>query len=842
MHIHRLQLCAMGPFPGSVDIDFDALGPGALFLIDGPTGAGKSTLIDALVFALYGDVAGSDSDRERLRCDFADPAAQTYAEVEFSTSAGRYRVRRSPEFLRAKVRGQGTTKEKAAVALWRVLGQESVEPISARHGEDEPMITEAIGLTKSQFLQTVVLPQGEFARFLRAESADRQPILERIFATAIYRKIFEEFEQRRMAATRSSEQRHDDFVNALYGLRGRCDRAGLRELVADVELTPHIWPEVRQRLRDVVHQEHQAAQVTQARATSALASATVLAEQATAAHAARQALDSGRRALDMAQGALDQLMAQAPAGSADLASMADEQSAAFVEGKLVQLREVASARDALPKLQEQLDLHTTTRDRLHGELASLEAELHVELPQELAQAAAALHGHIALLNDQARAAQEQVRRLQHERFSGMAYELSQGLHAGDQCPVCGSTDHPAPARVPATVVTAADIAASTDQASSAEEAYVGVTAQAARLIPTDLDLTSITASTAGGGDVQHVLDRLAQVNGRINAAREFHVQLTERMHQVVMTIDQVDADYRVAQAHAHALAEAAGVVGLDLGHEQRRWQDSQQWLDRVRQARDKVTAQREFVEQLAATIPSEALPDLETIQAHLAQAQSTSTQATSDADAARALERAIEQLSDQVEVAYGAWNGAMETAAPLVRICRALSAGPGGQALGAYVVQQAFDEVVDAANARLMAMLGSQFQLVTTQERTGTKRTGLGLGLKVRDLRSDTERRTTTMSGGETFCASLALALGLADCVRAYAGGVEIDTLFIDEGFGALDADLLGDVMNELSRLRADGRTVGIISHVAELKRMVQERIDVQPAASGSVVEVTWMA
>jgi exonuclease SbcC len=161
--------------------------------------------------------------------------------------------------------------------------------------------------------------------------------------------------------------------------------------------------------------------------------------------------------------------------------------------------------------------------------------------------------------------------------------------------------------------------------------------------------------------------------------------------------------------------------------------------------------------------------------------------------------------------------------------------------LSAYVVQRAFDEVVEAANTRLAAMLGGHFRLVTTQERTGSRRTGLGLGLKVRDLRTDTERRTTTLSGGESFCASLALALGLADSVRAHAGGVEIGMLFIDEGFGALDIERLGDVMAELLRLRADGRTVGVISHVTEMKRAIPERVDVLPADSGSTLSVRWM-
>jgi exonuclease SbcC len=139
-------------------------------------------------------------------------------------------------------------------------------------------------------------------------------------------------------------------------------------------------------------------------------------------------------------------------------------------------------------------------------------------------------------------------------------------------------------------------------------------------------------------------------------------------------------------------------------------------------------------------------------------------------------------------------------------------------------------------------MLDGRFELQATEARTSRKLTGLGLGLEVRDLRTDTVRKTSTLSGGESFCASLALALGLADTVRAHAGGIEIGMLFIDEGFGSLDVDRLDDVMSELTRLQADGRTVGVISHVTEMKRTIQERIDVQVLGphSGSTLSVSW--
>jgi exonuclease SbcC len=164
------------------------------------------------------------------------------------------------------------------------------------------------------------------------------------------------------------------------------------------------------------------------------------------------------------------------------------------------------------------------------------------------------------------------------------------------------------------------------------------------------------------------------------------------------------------------------------------------------------------------------------------------------------------------------------------------------QPLSAYVVQTMFDEILQAANRRLQVMLDGRFSLQATERRTGNARLGQGLGLEVVDQRTDTVRKTATLSGGESFCASLALALGLADTVRSHAGGVELGMLFIDEGFGSLDGHRLDEVMAELLRLRSDGRTVGVISHVSEMKKGINERIDVTSldGRRGSTLSVSW--
>ena len=214
MRIHHLTMTGVGPYAGKERIDFDAVGASGRFLLTGPTGSGKTTIIDAIVFALYGEVADpADSSRERIRSTLAGPQDPTAVELVFSTSAGVYRVRRTPAYERAKRRGQGTTTQNATVRLWhlaQVDGEPLDEPVT-RVGEADAQIARVVGLSREQFTQTVVLPQGKFARFLRAESSQRQGLLRDVFGTGIYDAIQDCLIQASRARTRQVEQAATDL-------------------------------------------------------------------------------------------------------------------------------------------------------------------------------------------------------------------------------------------------------------------------------------------------------------------------------------------------------------------------------------------------------------------------------------------------------------------------------------------------------------------------------------------------------------------------------------------------------------------------------------------------------
>ena len=231
MRIHHLTMTGVGPYAGKERIDFDAVGASGRFLLTGPTGSGKTTIIDAIVFALYGEVADpADSSRERIRSTLAGPQDPTAVELVFSTSAGVYRVRRTPAYERAKRRGQGTTTQNATVRLWhlaRVGGEPLDEPVT-RVGEADAQIARVVGLSREQFTQTVVLPQGKFARFLRAESSQRQGLLRDVFGTGIYDAIQDCLIQASRARNRQVDQAATD-LRAQVGVLVRHPRLADRE-------------------------------------------------------------------------------------------------------------------------------------------------------------------------------------------------------------------------------------------------------------------------------------------------------------------------------------------------------------------------------------------------------------------------------------------------------------------------------------------------------------------------------------------------------------------------------------------------------------------------------------
>ncbi|MFE9051683.1 MULTISPECIES: AAA family ATPase [Streptomyces] len=998
MRLHRLSITAFGPFGATQEVDFDALSSAGLFLLHGPTGAGKTSVLDAVCFALYGAVPGArQSPGASLRSDHAPVDLPTEVQLELTVGGRRLEVTRSPAQPRPKKRGDGFTMEKAQSRLRGYDPERGWHALSKSHQEIGEELTQLIGMSRDQFCQVVLLPQGDFARFLRSDAEARGKLLGRLFDT----RRFAAVEERLAELRRGAEARVTAADERILALAQRIAQAagpagaeatpvaarpgepGLAEAVLewaaiarstarerlDIAHRVVAWAEDRQRearhALDAVRElarlqqryeetrlrsaaleerrpEHDRCQkeLERARKADRVAPALELREEAERAYrAASDGLGRARALLspelrDVGADRLAELERkfQQELYALDAAREAEERSAR-IEGERVRLNREAQADDELIREADVwLADWDSTRAALKGRIdASQEAATRAEqLAGLLAPARRRLDAagrRDALATDVQQAeerltgAREQeldARKswldLRERRLRGIAAELAAGLVAGEPCTVCGSADHPVPASPGdghvdrATEERALAAQQSAEEARARAEQQLGLVRERHAAAETEArgDDASASSTVAELGELvdrltgehaeahrlaaatnparealtaaerEHTerLEQRQQAHGRMSArtaAREAldaeqarleeqiaaargespsvaaHAErLTRRVARLADAAEAVRTEQDAAQRRKEAddrLSDAAFRAGFDtpeaaaatlldaaaqrdLQHRIDTWQAEAAAVADRRAERDA----REAAEQPAAQ-PSAAQGEFETAEWLLREASSALAAAD---ERCGELTRLSRQAADEVR-RLGPVRQEYDRIARLAGLAAGTSAdNERKMRLEAYVLAARLEQVAAAATARLQRMSSGRYTLVHSDARTGGRRAGLGL--HVVDAWTGSERDTATLSGGETFFASLALALGLADVVTEEAGGVRLDTLFIDEGFGSLDDQTLDEVLDVLDSLRERDRSVGIVSHVADLRRRIPVRLEVVKERQGSSV------
>jgi len=919
----RLSLEAFGPYAGRQELDFADLGDQSFFLIHGPTGAGKTSILDGISYALYGQTSGGQRETRDLRSHFAAADTPTRVTFDFALGGKTYRVERTPEQQVPKLRGGGTKKQLYAAHLWELVGGTEVPLATEKPTVVDAAVADLLGFKASQFRQVVLLPQGRFQEFMLAGSAERQAILQTLFQTGRYAALAEALAEREKALreallTVQAEARQllaqagvaasQDFperlqaADQLVEARAREQKeaqVGLERAEAVLREGKHL-DEALTQVRLLEQEQGRLAEATQARAR-ALAQAGAALEEAQRQDPRREEL---RRAIDRLK-ALEPKLAALDQARQELREITRQQGRLRVQAEEEARRSGAAQQEALLQKTRLQDLRTEASQRAGREGLLLLArqkrtqrEQLDQAEQEVEEATTALGRAVAARDAAQQAvtgARERHRDLQERRLAAQAAHLAQMLKVGEPCPVCGSEAHPHPAGPSADQPGDQDLRQAQAQQEKAELALTraleaaaarGSALETARIRHRDLaghlgEAAGANPATLAAEEARHEQDLersraaeagLAQAEARLarqEAAQQEADGQRAATAQQLTNLDLQEARVQAQrQLHEEALAEdlrAPGALTAQRREAEGELARSEAGLKAAREARE--TAQEaavqaeatlrsqdtrledaraeagkaglEFTAALAAAgaePPSEdpPSPDLPALQAARNQAQTRFSQAgeaLGRAQSEQATLRRLEASLAALEARQGAEERHHRAAASLARVAR----GEEGTRVSfeRYVQGALLDEVLVSASERLRRMSKQRYALRRATAGGDLRRAG-GLELEITDAHTGRARAVSSLSGGEGFQASLALALGLSDVVQRHAGGIRLDTVFIDEGFGSLDAEALDLALRTLEELNQGGRLVGLISHLDDVKARISARLEVTPGPGGS--------
>ncbi|WP_194439224.1 SbcC/MukB-like Walker B domain-containing protein [Vibrio fluminensis] len=1006
----KLTIQAFGPFADKQVIDFTQLGQSPLFLINGPTGSGKSSILDAICFALYGETTGSERTGEQMRCDHAAPDFATEVIFEFALGTKQYRIERTPTQMLPKKRGDGLTKKDHTAVLFRIDGDEEAL-LANKPSPVAKAISELIGLDVKQFRQVMVLPQGKFRELLIANSKEREQIFGQLFQTHVYVAI----EKALLDKAAHIRRAKDEFDNQI---KGALDVAGVpseEELNQQIDAVKPLIGDANRQLSNAqsvlenAQAQYKAANELQAKMTKRdqllasrnehlaqqpamdqLAAKRKHAQQAQDLHlphnqwqqaqqrqvSAKSACEQGARQLEQvtieygeakAQGDKASLDAQAiPALTQQLFNLneiakrlnqRDQEHAKLKQAQNSQqqlqqthqqnVQQIVMLEDAAKNQQQQLQLAKDSLAALPAQQAELK-QLQTQLKnyQELANTQQAAEQFRAIYQvklsdfEQAKAQFEQAKRFadQQEYYwhTSQAAQLAKTLQLGEPCPVCGSKDHPQPAQFTEQEVSKAQV----DQARAKQQQSFNLQeAASSALQAAQRDVDRVEQAVKGWqgqlGDnpqpqpeIQHLAQQLEMRIGAVNlnAVEQIsqqlqiteqsllqhkqqdeltHQQLTEAAQLVAklegslanLLQDLTEQDQDLAYVHQTITqtdnqvkqlqqAELQAKQKLETLHTQLVTVKTQQlendkqfkealeqlesresnWIKQLQQSQfetesaylearlepmqieqielqlaqfaERTSSLNGALETLEQELAEQSVPDIELLQQSLNDAQAVHQ---IQLDALTKLQSKLDNLNKVAKILTQLYqqNQALEAEYQVIGTLSDIANGRTGArvSLHRFVLGVLLDDVLIQASQRLRVMSKGRYELRRKEERAKGL-AGSGLDLMVEDGYSGKLRDVATLSGGESFMAALALALGLSDVVQSYSGGIRLDTLFIDEGFGSLDPESLDLAIQTLIDLQQGGRTIGLISHVSELKEQMPLRIDVKSDRSGSHIQL----
>ncbi len=895
----RLTLSAFGAYALKTELDLRQLGERGLYLITGDTGAGKTTIFDAIAFALFGTPSGDGRESSMLRSKFAVPETPTEVELTFSNAGKVYTVRRNPEYERPKSRGAGTTKELARAELTMPDGR-----VITRRADVDAAIRNILGVDRSQFCQIAMIAQGEFRKLLLADTKDRREIFRDIFKTGRYTRFQEQVKNDFLALNREREEARKAFDLYAGGIRlpeGRelPPEDELSAFLADLLAEDRAADEGLKNALKKTESEIDALTAAAAKAEEDEKNRRALKEAETSRAAAEEAVKKLRLALETEKrrqpelDALDKTLSELEEELKRHASLCakETETAAAQKTADAAMKRLSALEASRRELQERV---SREREEYHA-LASA-AEKLVILRQEktvLDQFLEEIGNYETALQaltekkaaaDDALAAYTEVRRTE-EQLSAKAQELrrrfndeqagvfASSLREGEPCPVCGALTHPNPAHCAPDAPDEKAVKDAEKKARAAQE-HVNEASAASGSAKTAYEAARKEAEKqkeklfGAGSEINLEAEKKAAAcrcsdkdreiaREEQNAAR--YEALTEQIPAEEKQLSAMDDPFAAAQSENAATQSTLSVLWAavdelraDIKYENAADAEKEKMRALIRQAEihaarenaekalraaeQRLSAEKgraEQLEKILADAPSDDPAGLAEAKERLAAQKQEILQKrltlNSRITANESAKAGIDKKTAELRELTARWTWMK----PLADTANGALSGKERVSLETYVQMTYFDRILARANAHLMRMSGGKYDL-KRRESAAKLNTQSGLELDVIDHYNGSERSVKTLSGGETFLASLSLALGLSEEIQSSAGGVQMDTLFVDEGFGSLDEETLRQAMRALRELSEGDRLIGIISHVSELRREIDRQIVVTRSPDGA--------
>lgn len=909
----KLTLSAFGPYAGRTVLDLERLGTSGLYLITGDTGAGKTTIFDAIAYALYGEASGDNRESSMFRSKYAENDVPTEVELVFAYGGKTYTVKRNPEYDRPKSRGEGLTVQKADAEFTFPDGR-----VLTKRSEVDSALREIMGIDRNQFLQIAMIAQGDFLKLLLASTEDRTEIFRRIFKTQIFTNLQYSLKREASALSGKCDTIKGSIKQYIDGIS--CDEEDVQSLAVS-KAKGGLLPvsEVCDLLERLIETDRNAeAQLAKAieEAEKTLETVNANLGKIEEREKARAALEATQKALEAEKAANEKLKATFDAETQktpECEALSDKK--AQIESEYPRYdaldalendingaeKDIEKRRSELEKTREKYAFDAVEFGKLKAESASLAdaGEDREKLISKRDRAAGKLNVMRKLSNNitALKAKESELAELQNayktaadiSEKAAADYEaqnrafldeqagiIAETLEDGKPCPVCGSTEHPHTAGKSENAPSKAELENAKKTADKARKfaeeksAYCrsakaalevqrkGVETQIGDLwgccslertnirLPDEIraaedDLLLLTEAITAGekkiarkAELAHLIpEKEAALKDEERAIAESNTAIESGKASLKEKQKRRDADKKALRFAGKAEAEAeAHKLGTSI-------EALKAALENARKALEKSNADiagyeasaARLIEQLGTefTLDRETETEkknavLEKKNADTAASKVLHSRIEVNTAALENIRKRSEELSE-LENRY-TWIGALsDTANGSIR-------GKEKIMLETYIQMNYFDRIVARANTRFMVMSGGQYELIR-KKKSDDNRSQSGLDLDVIDHYNGTERSVKTLSGGESFKASLALALGLSDEIQASSGGVKLDTMFVDEGFGSLDGESLDQAMNALLTLAGGNRLVGIISHISELKRRIGKQIVITKEKSG---------